>query len=271
MLCQIIFGDISPKCKCGDNFASDSLDNRFISTVWSTSFPTATGTAKPATVTVGTGTTFTLNGVTVGIADSDSINTIAQKINNKFHTVDGGGGIGAKNLNGALAIYVDAAKQSSVTIAGSTDMLTQLGFSAQSYTVPTVFVGPHTQYPDFSTKASGSIYLKTTSPNEGAAWVVKQWSATAGAWNTVKSPVYSSVAAATYTFDKTGGGANIPVGTVFVESNYDHGDNSSTSTAIIANYKLYRRAAVSPTAITSAAKAPTTALISTSTFQIETT
>jgi hypothetical protein len=253
------------------NFANDSLDNRFVSTVWSTSFPTATGTAKPTTVTVSTGTTFTLNGVTVGVTDSDTINDIAQKINNKFHTVDGGGGIGAKNLNGALAIYVDAAKQSSVTIGGSTDILTALGLSAKSYSVPTVFVGPHTQYPDFSATASGSVYLKTTSPNSGAAWVVKQWSATAGAWNTVKAPVYSSVAAATYTFDKTGGGANIPVGTVFVESNYDHGDNSSTSTAIIANYKLYRRAAVSPTAITSAAKAPTTHLISTSTFQIETT
>jgi hypothetical protein len=253
------------------NFASDSLNNDFASTVWSTSFPTAVGTAKPTSVVVSTGTTFTLNGVTVGVADGDTINTIAQKINNKFHTVDGGGGIGAKNLNGALAIYVDAKLQSSVTIGGSTDILTALGFSAKAYTVPTVFVGPHTQYPDFSANASGSVYLKTTSPNAGAAWVVKQWSATAGAWNTVKSPVYSSVAAATYTFDKTGGGANIPVGSVFVESNYDHGNNATTSSPIIANYKLYRRAAVSPTTITGAAKELSTGLTSTSTFQIEAT
>jgi hypothetical protein len=252
-------------------FAANGLNNDFKSTVWSTSFPAALGTATPTTVTVGTGTTFTLNGLSVGIANSDTPYDIAQKINNTFHQTGGGGGIGAKVVKGALAIYVDAATTSSVTIAGTTDILTALGLTAGAKTAPTVFVGPHTQYPDFSSNVSGSVYLKTTSPNAGAAWVVKQWSASANAWNTVKAPVYASVASATYNLDKTGGGANIPVGTVFVESNYDHGDNSSTSTAVIANYKLYRRAAVSPTTITSAGKAPTVSLISTSTFTIDVT
>ena len=253
------------------SFANNSMNNDFSSTVWSTSFPAVTGTAKPTTVTVSTGTTFTLNSLSVGIANSDTLLDIAEKINNTFHKTGGGGGIGAKVVSGALAIYVDAGVQNSVTIAGSTDILTQLGLTAGAKYAPVVFVGPHTQYPDFSADATGSVYLKTTSPNAGAAWVVKQWSATSGAFNTVKAPVYPSVAAATYTLDKVGGGANIPVGTLFVESNYDHGDASSTSTAIIANYKLYRRAAVSPTSITSAALPPSTQLDSTSTFQIETT
>ena len=257
------------------SFANDGVNNDFASTVWSTSFPAVLGTGKPTSVTVSTGTSFTINGVSVGIANSDTILMIAEKINSIFHKDSGseghGGGIGAKAVSGALAIYLDSAVQSGFTIAGSTDILTALGMSAGTYHAPTVFVGPHTQYPDFSGAATGSAYLKTTSPNAGAAWVVKQWSATAGAWNTVKAPVYASVAAATYTFDKTGGGANIPVGTVFVESNYDHGDNSSTTHPIIANYKLYRRAAVSPTSITSAALAPTTGLVSTATFQIEAT
>ena len=231
------------------NFANDSLDNRFISTTWSTSFPAALGTAKPTSVTVTTATSFTINGTSVGITDADTVNDIAQKINNNFHESDG---IGAKSVSGALGIYIDAASADSFVIAGSTNILNQLGLTAGTYMAPTVFVGPHTQYPDFGDMPSGSTYLKTTSPNAGAAWVVKQWSTTAGAWNTVKAPVYASVAAATYALDKTGGGANIPVGTVFVESNYDHGDDSSTTSPIIANYKLYRRAAVSPTRITSA-------------------
>ena len=252
------------------SFASNSTNNDFASTVWSTSFPAVTGTAKPTTVTVGTGTTFTLNGLSVGIANGDAILDIAEKINSTFHHTGGGGGIGAKSVGGALAIYVDAATTASVTIAGSSDILTQLGLSAGAKSAPVVFVGPHTQYPDFSMDATGSVYLKTTSPNSGAAWVVKQWSATSNAFNTVKAPVYASVAAATYNLDKVGGGANIPVGTLFVESNYDHGDGSINS-PIYADYKLYRRTAVSPTTVTGAALAPTTGLDSTSTFQIEAT
>ena len=171
------------------SFANNSMNNDFSSTVWSTSFPAVTGTAKPTTVTVSTGTTFTLNSLSVGIANSDTLLDIAEKINNTFHKTGGGGGIGAKVVSGALAIYVDAGVQNSVTIAGSTDILTQLGLTAGANYAPVVFVGPHTQYPDFSADATGSVYLKTTSPNAGAAWVVKQWSATSGAFNTVKAPV----------------------------------------------------------------------------------
>ena len=239
------------------SFANNASNNNFISTSWSTSWPAALGSVKPSTVNVSTSTAFAINGLSVGIANGDNILTIAGKINNAFHKTGGGGGIGAKSVKGALGIFVDAEVQSSISITGTLDILTQLGLSASTYYSPRVFVGPHTQYPDFSLVPSGSVYLKTTSPNAGAAWVIKQWSASSNAFNVVKSPVYSSVAEATYSFDKVGGGSNIPVGTIFVESNYDHGDNSTPTSAIFADYKIYRRNAVSPTTVTGIAKGTT--------------
>ena len=240
------------------NFTANSSNDTFVSTVWSTSVPTVLGSAKPASVTVSG--TLTINGQNVTVT-AGALSSIALSINAALHTV----GLGAKIVGGALAIYADATARSNGTLADgritiasdNAGLLTQLGISAGTYTGPTVFVGPHTQYPDFSGKASGSVYMKTTSPNAGAAWTVKQYSAAAGVFNTVKAPVYADSASATYFLDKTGGGANIPVGTLFVESNYNHGDGAKSTTVsglrpILANFKIQQRVAVAPTKITSA-------------------
>ena len=126
-----------------------------------------------------------------------------------------------------------------------------MGIPASTYNAPTVFVGPHTQYPNFSAEPTGSIYVKTTTPNSGANWTVKQWSATSNAFNTVRAPIYADTASATFNLDKTGGGANIPVGTLCIESNFTHGDDTTTDSPILANFKILRRTAVAPTTITS--------------------
>ena len=246
------------------SFANDSNSNTFESTVWSTSQPAVLGTASPTSVTVTTSSVFTINGTSVGISNSDSLATVAQAINNNFHESDG---VGAKVVSNKLAIFVDSAVADSFEIAASTDMETQLGIASGIYFAPKLFVGPHTQYPDFGDYSSGSVYMKTTSPNGGADWLVRQWSATSNAWNTVKAPVYSSAEAATYALDKVGGGANIPVGTLFIESNYNHGNDASLGSNIVANFKAQRRVAVSPTTITSA-QGGTTVAFSTQTVSI---
>jgi hypothetical protein len=240
-----------------NNFVNNSNNNTFVSTVWSTSWPAVTGTAAPANVT-NAGTIY-VNGTPINVT-AGVVADIAQSINNTLHI----SGIGAKVIKGALAIYADAtANNGSVTITStSTALMTQLGLTSNTYAAPTVFVGPHTQYPNFGAEPTGSVYVKTTTPNSGANWVVKQWSASSNAFNTVKTPIYSDVAAATYTLDKVGGGANIPVGTVFIESNYDHGDNfDSTSTSlcrpVLATFKVLERVAVAPTTITSSVQTGT--------------
>ena len=233
----------------GTEFVNDTNSNTFTSTVWSTSRPAVLGTASPTSVSVTTATSFTVNGTEVGVQNGDTLADIAQKINNNFHESDG---VGAKVVSNKLGIFVDSGKVAdSVTISIDSALGTALGIASGTYYAPKLFIGPHTQYPDFGDYPSGSVYLKTTSPNSGADWVVKQWNATSGAWNTVKAPVYGSVAAATYAIDKVGGGANIPVGTLFVESNFNHGTGSLTA-PIEGEFKIHRRAAVSPTTITSA-------------------
>lgn len=226
-------------------FANDSVNDTFISTTWSTSQPAVLGTKTPTSVATTGTSVFTINGTTVGISNGNSPSVIAEKINGAFHESDG---VGAKVVKGALAIYVDGAVASTVTLVVSPDFTASLGISSGTYSAPTVFVGPHTQYPDFGNVPSGSIYMKTTSPNAGASWNVKQWSANSNAFNTVSAPVYSDVASATYNLDKTGGGANIPVGTLFLESNFNH-----NSASAVANFRVLRRVAVTPTTITSAA------------------
>ena len=238
------------------NFVNNSTDNSFVSTAWATSFPAVTGTAAPTEVSLSATSVITINGTDIQVHNTDSINTIAAAINDAVHT----SGIGAKKVKGALAIYADAtADNGSVTISSTaTSLLTQLGLTNGTYVAPTVFVGPHTQYPNFGSKPSGSVYVKTTTPNSGAHWVVKQWSASSNAFNTVKAPIYSDVASATYSLDKTGGGANIPVGTLFIESNYAHGDNFTDADPtvcrpVMANFKVLERIAVAPTTITGVA------------------
>ncbi len=231
------------------NLVADTVSqNTFESTTWATSWPTVLGKAVSGTIATTTGTSLTINGDAVSISNGDTVQDVAATINDSFHATDGGGGIGAKVIGNALAIYVDPEVQSSIVITISADLVTKLGITAGTYMAPGVFVGPHTQYPDFSDMPSGSIYIKTTNPNAGASWVVKQWSSTANSWNTVKSPIYASTDAATYYLDKVGGGANIPVGTLFVESNFTHGDG--TTGPILGEFKVKRRVAVSPTTIT---------------------
>ena len=237
------------------NFASNSSLETFASTVWSTSWPAVTGTTTAAVNTSGS---LIINGATIAVS-SGALSVVAASINN-HHTL----GLGAKIIKGSLAIFADATAASdmiadgSVSISGDARVLAALGLTAGTYAGPTVFVGPHTQYPNFGTEPTGSVYMKTTSPNSGASWVIKKYSATTEAFNKVSAPVYASAAAATYQLDKTSGGAMIPVGTLFVESNYDHGDNYHASTSSVcrptlANFKVKRRVAVSPTKITSVA------------------
>ena len=116
-------------------------------------------------------------------------------------------------------------------------------------------VSPHYQYPDFdNTTATGSVWIKTTTPGYGANIAVKYYNGTTQTWNTVSAPIYASSAQAISVLDATGGGKNISVNTVFIESNPDHYNTT-------AEFRVWRRTATSPTTI--AVTGPSTASTST--------
>jgi hypothetical protein len=233
-------------------FANNSNTPTFISTTWQTSWPALTGTrTNPAFLTAAGN--ITINSNNIAVTTASSVTTIAQSINSTLRT----SGIGAKvNSQNQLEIYVDA-NPGQVTITGTASTLDAVGFEAGTYTGPSLTLAPHTQYPDYTLKPSGSVYVKTTSPNDGASWVLKQYSSTAQAFNRVAAAIYATAEDAIYAIDKTGG-SKIAVGTLFIEANYNHGNGTATTSSNYSkfvDFRIQRRAAVSPTTITSTAGA----------------
>lgn len=97
-------------------------------------------------------------------------------------------------------------------------------------------ISPHYSYPTWnSTTATGSVWITTTTPSNGANWSVKYYSGATQTWSTVSAPIYTNMAEATYNLDTTGGGKNIAVGSLFIDSNSDGFSQEK------ADFKLWRR------------------------------
>ena len=111
-------------------------------------------------------------------------------------------------------------------------------------------VSPHYQYPNFDgSTATGSVWIKTTTPGYGANIAVKYYNGTTRTWTSINAPIYSSSAAAISALDSTGGGKNIPVNTVFVETDPDHYGLSTMGVQVTTEMRVWRRTATSPTTI----------------------
>jgi Phage tail sheath C-terminal domain len=235
------------------NFATNANVSTFKSTSWVTSYPTVAGVTSNPTFASASGSLI-INGTTIAVSTASTAITVAQSINSTLHT----SGVGAKvNSSSQLELYVDQ-YPGTITIGGTASTIAELGWSAKTYYAPSLFIGPHTQYPDFTTRPSGSVYVKTTSPNAGASWIVKQYSGTSQAFTQIAAPIYPDAQTAIYNLDLAGGGTNIAVGTLFVESNFNHGNGTATTSsnfASFADFRVWRRAAVSPTVITSTSQA----------------
>ncbi len=124
-------------------------------------------------------------------------------------------------------------------------------------------ISPHYTYPTFSSSTStltGSVWVTTTTPTNGANWSIKLFNSSSQSWTTVTSPIYPSIVNANYALDPAGGGKNIAVGTVFIESNYNH------DLLDVASFKIWRKTATGPTVVTS--NVSNSVLGSTSTFTV---
>lgn len=123
---------------------------------------------------------------------------------------------------------------------------------------------PHYTYPTFNAStATGSVWVTTTTPANGANWSVKFYNAATKGWSTVAAPIYPYLGAASYALDTKDGGKNIPVGSLIVESNF-----TQDTITPDARFQLWRRNALGPTVITSNASSTTLNTGTTSTFVI---
>lgn len=122
-----------------------------------------------------------------------------------------------------------------------------------------LYMSPHTSVPPFNAStATGSVWVTTTSPANGANWSVKYYNGASQSWNAVVAPLYNDKCNATYAYDPQGGGKNIPVGTLFVD--YDKNNNR------YASFKVWRRNSTGATIAVS--NASTTLSSNTGTFEI---
>ena len=169
-------------------------------------------------------------------------------------------GVRAALVNGYIEIYCDSTSASDgltadgkvdIQAGASTDdtLLTQLGLTAGTYSSPRLEPAPHTNVPAFKSgdtlpAPTGSVWIKTTTPNGGAKIDVKQYSTATQLWSVVNAPLYTTSEGALYGLDKTGGGANLAAGALYIKTNVDELANP------IGNYKVYRRVAAGATSIT---------------------
>ena len=221
---------------------------------WTASWPTVQATTSTAPIS---GNTLIINGSSP-ITGQTTVDGLVNAINSAEIN-----GVTAAKINGKLELYSTGVD---IVLSGTT--VATLGLQSKTYLAPTVNIKPHYQIPlfkksdfDNTTYANGlptgSIWIKTTTPNLGADWIVKNYSSAARAWQTISSPMYTSSAAALAALDPAGGGINLPLSTLFVKANDAQEFNQATD-APYATFKVYKRAGVGATTIASRVLTATT-------------
>ena len=119
-------------------------------------------------------------------------------------------------------------------------------------TQPTLKISTHTNVPQYKIggteeASTGSVWIKTTEPNLGAQFRVKIWNDTTKLWEDVDAPLYADNMSALYGLDRAGGGSNLAVGSLYVQTNWEE------LTVQEANFKIFRRENAGATQIVSSA------------------
>ena len=180
---------------------------------------------------------------------TDSLTDLVVSINAAMNS----SGIRAvKDVYNKLYLYNDGSSKDYFGITGDSILLTALKLSVKNYYTPKLSIQSHTQVPEYKAddtapRPTGSIWIKTTTPNLGANWAVKKWNASTAAWNTITAPIYNTNHEAIYALDSTGGGLNIPEGALFIQSNIAE----DVDTAKLGTFKLFRRSSTGATVIRS--------------------
>jgi hypothetical protein len=234
------------------------------STTWVSSWPTITATLTP-----------TVLGSTNIIINNTQVNNASTTPESLVEAINGAGitGVGAKvDANGRVKIYSDGTSSTDGTTTdgailiqeGSGQILTDLGITAGYYKAPELQISAHSSVPLWRStdnvqvagsqysglRPTGSVYIKTTTPNVGASWKVKLYSSGTGLWSTVDAPIYNSAAEAIKTLDAEGG-VNIATGKLFILANITEDEDA------MADFKIYRRQIPSPTSATGSVATPT--------------
>jgi hypothetical protein len=195
---------------------------------WKTAWPTVSGTGTPVTLTQGN--SFTVNDVTITVpaAPNNTVDGIADLINDAAIT-----GVYAATINGRLYLYADSTASNDgstgnggiISLANTTGTpLTSLGMPVGESYAPAYQPSPSYTVPRWGSSQTephptGSVWQKISDVNQGAQLVVKQYSSILGAFITQACPLFTSESTELYTADPSGGGKNIPAGSTYGKVN----------------------------------------------------
>jgi len=222
---------------------------------WAGAVPTVTGTNTVSNTSFTIGSTFVIN-PTSSSAESTEITfstgsaTLAQVVAD-INTAMSGTGVSAEIRDNKLVLLNDGSVSDVIQVVdGVNQPLSTAGITEGFYYAPKVQISKHTDVPayksgDTNPRPTGSIWLKTTSPNAGADWKVKQFNADTALWGAVDAPVYATNNSALYNLDRSGGGANLSAGAVYVQS------NAAEDTDPLGQFKPFVRRSSGTTSVTS--------------------
>jgi hypothetical protein len=155
----------------------------------------------------------------VSISIGDTLTTIVANINSAIAGTTGmSGSVVASAAGGLLVLNYSVG----ITLAntGGTALST-LNLTAGTYNSVQLTFAPHTKIPQNSNL--GDVWIKTTTPNSGANYIVKTYSSSTGAWTTVAAPFYNTDALAT-----TASGGTPSTNSIYVEYDVNGNDTATT-------------------------------------------
>ena len=208
----------------------------------------ATVKSSSAVASVASGVTMTINSVTV-TSSGTALSDVVSDINGLSIA-----GVTAAVVDSQLELYNTGASTQTIVVAEGTGLAEDVKIAAGTYAIPALSTAPHTSVPEYKStdttpRPTGSIWFKTTEPNLGARIRVKQYATGTGTWTQVAAPIYATNQAALYAMDKSGGGANLAAGSLYVQTNV------AEEAVNLATFKIFERAAAGATIVTSSAVA----------------
>ena len=237
---------------------------------WKESWASVTGTESLTPTPFTPGDNITINetdGATQIFTFALTGNTPAQ-LATDFNTAASGSGITANVVDSRIVLFNDGSSHDGFQIAGTGTVLTVAGLTAgTNYYAPKLQASAHTSVPlyksgDTNPRPTGSVWIKTTTPNVGANWSVKAWNSDTGLWDTTSAPIYDSNHAAIYNMDQAGGGLGLTTADVYVQT------NTTEAATNLADFTIFKRNAAGATTITSAAITASTFTASAGDFTI---
>lgn len=235
---------------------------------WMLSWPTYQAAAT-VTGVLTPGAQIVINGtvVEVPVSPNNDVEGLSDVINSADIP-----GVFSAHFSGRLAFYSNSNAESDGSTeysgislqpgtVGGAALFNQLGIVAGIYQTPEIqqsanFTVPRWRTTDTSGgRPTGSVWQKTTAPNLGANLVVNRFDSVLGIFSQQACPFYANFQAAGQALDSSGGGRNIPVGTIFFGFNSDPElDNVTLSTV---TGTIYERFVSGPTIVTGATENPT--------------